>query len=184
MSGYTPTILELTPVSAGTAGPGLLQLLRRNYHFAWPRGVERQPGGGRIVGAVTLGDNRVTLEAYTRPDDQDGSKECLIIDLDSAAYEGAYDLLRERAHPRGKQALIDFCIEVAAAVKAEGFRLRFVADDPVSLSVERLVEAMTTSGGSGLVAGLVASSAFSDRIRGYWFGRLKEILGYLVIELI
>jgi hypothetical protein len=183
MSGYTPTILELTPVSTGAAASGLLPLLRRNYQFAWSSDVEREPAS-RIVGAVTLGDARVALEAYTRPHDQDGSKEHLTIDLDSAAYEGAYDLLEQRSHPRGKQALVDFCIEAAAAVKAEGFRLRFVADDPVPLSVERLAEAMSSRGGSGLLAGILASSAFSDRVRAYWLRRLKEILGYLVIEVI
>ena len=87
-------------------------------------------------------------------------------------------------HARGKQALVDFCIEVAAALKAEGFRLRFVADEPEPLSVERLAVAMTTSGSCGLVSGLTASSAAIDRVREYWFGKLKEILGYLVLDLI
>ena len=183
MSGYTPTVLELTASPAGTAILALLKLLRSKYHFAWSRGVERNPGGGRIVGAISLGDNRVALEAFTRPDDNDGSQEYVTIDLDSAAYEGAYDLLRDRVHTRGQQALVDFCIEVAAALQVEGFRLRFVADEPV-LSVERLVLAMTSTGSCGLVSGLAASSASSDRVREYWFRRLKEILGYLVLELI
>jgi hypothetical protein len=184
MSGHTPTVLELTASAAGTAIPALLKLLRSKYHFAWSRGVERNPGGGRIVGAISLGDNRVALEAFTRPEDNDGSQEYVTIDLDSDAYEGAYDQLRDRVHARGKQALVDFCIEVAAALKVEGFRLRFVADEPVPLSVERLAVAMTSSGSCGLVAGLATSSAASDRVREYWFRKLKEILGYLVLELI
>src|SRR5262245_23049445 len=184
MSDYTPTILELTPAPAGTAVAQLLQLLRRNYHFAWPRGVERRPETGRLVGSISLGDNRVTLEAYTCPDAEDRTREYLIIDLDSAAYESAYDLEKGRVHPRGKQALVDFCIEVAVTLKVEGFRLRFVADEPDPLSVSKLVEAMTSTDHCGLVAGLAVTSASLDKIRGFWFRKAKEILGYLVIVLI
>jgi hypothetical protein len=184
MSDYTPTILELTPAPAGTTIAELLRLVRRNYHFAWPRGVERQPDTGRLVGSVSLGDNRITLEAHARPDFDDNSREYLTIDLDSTAYESAYDLLRERVHPRGKQALVDFCIEVAATLKVEGFRLRFVADEPEPLSVDKLVGAMMSTDDCGLISGLAASSASVDKIRGYWFRKVKEILGYLIIVLI
>jgi len=184
MSDYTPTILELTPAPAGTTITELLRLVRRNYHFAWPRGVERRPDTGRLVGSLSLGDNRVTMEAHARPDYEDRSREYLTIDLDSTAYESAYDLLREQVHPRGKQALVDFCIEVAASLKVEGFRLRFVADEPDPLSVDKLVAAMTSTDHCGLVSGLALSSASIDKIRGYWFRKAKEMLGYLVIVLI
>jgi hypothetical protein len=75
MPDYTPTVLELTPASAGTAIAELLRLLRRNYHFAWPRNVERRPDTGRLVGSVSIGDNRITLEAYTRRNAEDSSRE-------------------------------------------------------------------------------------------------------------
>ena len=184
MTGHNPTILELTPAPTGTAITALLRLLRRSYHIAAFRGVQLRTHPGRLAGSVSLGNNRVMLEANACPDLEDGSREYVTIDLDSLAYEAAYDPLRDRVHPRARQALVDFCIEVAATLKVEGFRLRFVADEPQPLSVDKLIKSMTSTDECGLVCGIAASSEGSAKIREYWFRKAKQTAGYLVLVLI
>jgi hypothetical protein len=181
VTGHTPTILELTPAAAGTAINALLALLRRSYRIAALRGSQLRTHPGRLVGSISLGNHRVTLTAQARPDSEDGSREHVIVDIDSGAYEAAYDLFRERANPHARQALVEFCVEVAAALQVEGFQLRFAGEERPPLSVNRLVEAITSTNNCGLVCGLATSSEASTRVRGYWFSAVQEIAGYLIV---
>jgi len=181
MSGYSPIVLEFTSAPLHSTIPALRDLLQNGYHFAIPRATPPPSGSKRLVGSISLGDKRVTFEANASKDPDDTHLEHLTVELDTLAYDAAYDLLKEQALPRGKQALTELSTDIARATAAEGLRLRFASEEPILLTIDNLAKAMTSTRDAGLICGISLTSASCPDVRKFWGKSAHEIAGYLVV---
>ena len=187
MAGHTPVRLLLTslPLRPSSASRVLLGTLRRNFlaDLRQAGKTEREHmfhSWGRLV----IGKNNISIEVDFLSDPLQGRLVCPVILLHSEAYEAAFDLLRRRVRPRGKQALIEFCIAAAAAVHAEGFCLEFAGDEQVSpLTTESLITSLTSDKFNGLVGGIAISSPSLGRVKTSW-PLASERNGYLIVDFI
>jgi hypothetical protein len=187
MAGHTPIRLMLTssPLRTSSALQALLGTLRRDFlaNLRQARKAER----GHMLhswGRLVIGGNDISIEVDFLPDPSQAGLVYPVILLHSEAYEAAFDLLRRRVRPRGKQALIEFCIAAAASVHAEGFRLEFAGDEQVSpLTTESLITGLTSDKFNGLVGGIAISSPSLGMVKMSW-PLASERNGYFIVDFI
>lgn len=171
MSDHNPTILELTPPPREPALASVIALLRDKYDGQFRARTGEGAASHTPGGSIVLGDVEVTV-----------SLDLPNVELDSRAWEAAWDVLRGRARRKGRKALTRLCVDVAAAAGAEGFRLRFGASSSSLPTVDTLVRALTSvDGNPGLILGISATSAAWPKVKDY-YASWTEIRGYQVVS--
>ena len=185
MTGHTPIRLLLTcsSLDATHAPSALLNALRTDFQADIREG--RQDSSGQLLhawGKLQIGDNQVSFEADFSPDG--AAQVCPVILLHSEAYEAVYDVLNQVVDPRSRQALIEFCLAIAAAIESEGFILEFASDGKVSsLLTEKLVARLMSDQPELLVAGLAIASPLVTKVKRMW-PLAPERKGYVTFEFI
>lgn len=180
MAGHSPTVLELTPTDRRTSIPALLDFLRREYG-AEPR---QSPPGARWTragGAISLGAEHVVFSIELADDPADPALVRIAVELDEQAYEAAFDIYHLQVREPGKQELIDFCVKLALATQAEGFRLCFAKEPRLSPTLDELVEGLTVADEPCLVAGIRSSSRAAAQVKQYW-PNIDERDEYLIVD--
>lgn len=180
MSGYSPSVLELAAVPGPAPLTHLQRHLEQKFALVQPRDISHRYKGTRIVGNISVGEIRVGVEASLRRDIATAS-ECLAIELESSAYDASYDLLLGRVLPKGRKALIHFCVGVAVEMKAVGFRLRRDENQWPVLSLDVLREAIAPSGEAGILLGVSVSSDLAQDMKRYWARTVEELHSYLLL---
>lgn len=187
MSGHTPIRLFLIPArtAASEAGQKLLETLRRDFQADLRPGVNKTPEGRQSEwGRAVVGEREISIEVDFLPGASPRELVFPVILLHSEAYEAAFDLLQGHLLPRGKEALLEFCLKTAAAVDAEGFRLEFAGDERVrTLTIDQLVKDLTSQGPGGLVAGIAIGSPSLGVVKAVW-PLASARNGYLILDFI
>jgi len=184
MAGYSPTVLELTPSDRRGSIPSVLEMLHRNYNADLRLSPPDGPRLSSAGGAILLGADQVVISLEVTDCPTDPTQVHLSVEMDEQAYEAAFDISRLSAREPGKRALIDFCVDFAAAAHVEGFRLRFSTESPSVLTIDELIEALTSvDRAPGLVSGIAESLPLSSTLDSYW-PNIIEKAGFLVVEFI
>jgi hypothetical protein len=183
MLGHTPTRLLLTAslLPPDDAVQALCEKLDQEFfgqlHF-WSE--SRSPNIRHDFGSAIVGSQQISFELDFLPLEE---SVCTVMLLDSAVYEAAYDFLRKRVRPAGKRALVEFCVAVAAAVRAEGLRLDFANDDSrAPLLIESVVSNLTEQP-AGLLLGISVRSAGAEAVKAAR-PKAREVNGYLIVDFI
>jgi hypothetical protein len=186
MAGHTPTRLKLTRSALpghGAAG-ALRDVLRREYSVRLRRSPTPAAGQSQDWGSIVLGGRDTSFEIDYLADPTGSDMVCPSVLLHSEAYEGAVDLLRRKVQPRGKEALLDLCVALAAAAEAEAFSLDFARDDDADpLATAALVAGLVSSGPGSLLHGIAVDSPLSPKVRATWPSS-RVLNGYLVVDFI
>lgn len=186
MSGHTPIRMLLTtsPLAASDARQALIDMLRRDFRGDMRHRENTATGLLHVWGRLVIGKKDISIEVDFLSDPSKAGLIYPIVLLHSEAYEAAFDLLRGGVRPRGKQALIKFCLAVAASVQAEAFRLEFADDEKVKpLTTENLVKDLTSNKFNGLVAAIALSSPLLSEVKTCWL-LASERNGYLMLDFI
>jgi hypothetical protein len=184
MAGFSSTVLELTPSDRRTSIPSLLDRLQRSYDAQ----LHRHPSAGArpssASGTISLGTERIVISVEVGDEPTGLGRVNVSVELDEQAYETAFDIFEQKARAPGKQLLIDFCVDVAAAARVDGFRLRFSKGPRSKLTVEELAKALTAvDRNPGLVSGIASSLPASSEMKLCW-PTVTEKAGFLIVEFI
>jgi hypothetical protein len=187
MSGYWPTILELTPLAPPWTDSlvPLIGFLEKEHLAHFRRSKEAHHGSfSRDCSELVLGGTEVWSEICISPSHREPQERRVAIALDSKAYEMAYGVIDQRINRDGRQALMRFCARAAFFARPEGFRLRFEKTSVPPLDIDELVKGLTTvasHASAGLIAGISVWSASWPQVRHYW-PDWEELEGYQVKE--
>jgi hypothetical protein len=161
----------------------LLNALRTDFQADIREG--RQDPSGQLLhawGKLQIGDNEISFEADFSPDG--AAQVCPVILLHSEAYESVYDVLHQVVDPRSRQALVEFCLAIAASIESEGFILEFASDEKLSsLLTQKLVARLMSDQPDVLVAGLAVAAPLVTEVRRMW-PLAPERKGYVTFEFI
>jgi hypothetical protein len=170
MSDHWSTTLELAEpqLQAADAVRLLETALREAYGF--DAGLDQgELTRSSICGEIVLGSTQVWLEVFVASKLPEASARHVALLLDSGAYELAYDTVRQRLNPHGLETLIGFCVDMAGAACAAGFRLQFGNSMSEHFNLDALVAAMKQPGPSaGLIVGLQEALPHWQDVRTHW----------------
>lgn len=187
MSGYWPTILELTPspLPYEMVVRSVLGLLEHK-HFAKFH-VDNETYLSLLFhcsSSAVIGCQEAWIEVDFEVVSTEIGGVRVTLKLASEAFEAAYDVIEQHLNYSGWLALLEFCADVAEAIRASGFWLRFDQGQMPSITINELSKALTSVDSFvGLVCGVNVTSPLCMDLERYWPKRIK-INTYQMIEFI
>jgi hypothetical protein len=181
MSGYWPTLLELTPsvFTEQAARQRVQQLLGTKYQAGdAAQGIY----DSRNACAFIINGVRVDTEIDVNPSKSEPPQTNVTLHFDSKLYEAVCDPIRRTHDPRAIRALLEFCVDVAQTLHVEGFRFRFDSTQHTRFDIVELTKlSESIHRDPGLIIGVAEFSALCESLRSLWPAWVL-ISGYYVKE--